>query len=170
MSMEQEERNRFHTYSDYLAWSGEERWEIVGGVAHSMSPAPGRAHQTVSRRMAFQIEAFLENGPCEMFTAPFDVRLSESPQRDDAVMNVVQPDILVVCDPQKLDERGCKGAPDWVIEITSPATASRDHILKRDLYERYGVKEYWIVQPLDRVVMVYRVLPATLHENLIRLE
>jgi Uma2 family endonuclease len=109
--------------------------------------------------MAFEINALLKDDACEVFYAPFDVRLGHANATDQDITDVVQPDILVVCDPEKLDERGCKGAPDWVIEITSPGTASRDHIAKRKLYEQYCVKEYWIVQPVDRVVMVYRLEP-----------
>ncbi len=145
------------TYADYLTWNDDERWEIIGGEVCNMSPAPGRTHQTVSRRMAFEINALLKDDAFEVFYAPFDVRLAHADSADQHITDVVQPDILVVCDPEKLDERGCKGAPDWVIEITSPKTASRDHIAKRKLYERHGVREYWIVQPVDRVVMVYRL-------------
>jgi len=148
-----------YTYADYQTWNDNERWEIIGGEAWNMSPAPGRTHQTVSRRMAFEIHALLKDEDCEVFYAPFDVRLAHADSADQEISDVVQPDILVVCDPEKLDERGCKGAPDWIIEITAPKTASRDHIAKRKLYERHGVGEYWIVQPVDRVVMVYRLDP-----------
>ncbi len=146
-----------YTYTDYLTWNADERWEIIGGKLFNMSPAPGRTHQTVSRRIAFEINALLKDEECEVFYAPFDVLLAPADSKDQDITDVVQPDILVVCAREKLDERGCKGAPDWVIEITSPGTASRDHIVKRKLYERYGVMEYWIVQPVDRIVMVYRL-------------
>jgi Uma2 family endonuclease len=147
-----------YSYADYLQWRDEERYELIDGAPVLMSPAPNRAHQTILIRIAYQIEAYLQNRLCQQFPAPFDVRLEPRPKPDDESFHVVQPDIVVVCDPSKLDDHGCIGAPDWVIEIVSPSTASKDHIIKRQLYEQFGVREYWIVQPLDKIVLVYHLL------------
>ncbi len=153
------EKERF-SYADYLTWTDDQRWELINGEPLLMSPAPNRFHQTVSRRLGYQIEHYLQDKKtCEAFNSPFDVRLEEAGISDNNAFNVVQPDLLVVCDHSKLDDHGCLGAPDWIIEIISPSTASKDHIIKRELYERFGVTEYWIVQPLDRLVMVYQLNP-----------
>lgn len=145
-----------HSYADYLAWPDDARYELIDGVAYAMGPAPSRRHQEVVLELARQIAAALEGSPCRPYIAPFDVRLPRAGERDDAAIDsVVQPDISVVCDRAKLDERGCLGAPDWIVEVLSPATASRDQIAKRALYERAGVREYWLVHPVDRIVTVY---------------
>ena len=144
------------TYGDYLSWPGNERWEIINGVPHDMSPAPSTKHQGISRDLFVQIHSFLSEKPeCEAFYAPFDVRLPEKDEADEAIINVVQPDIVVLCDPSKIDDKGCRGAPDWIIEVLSPFTSSKDHIAKRLLYERMGVREYWLVHPVDELVTVF---------------
>lgn len=137
-----------------LSWPEDERWEIIDGEAYAMTPAPGTSHQEVSRNLCFQIQSFLEDKPCQMFDAPYDVFLPEADEAEKDVRTVVQPDIIVVCTPEKITERGCRGAPDWVIEILSPSSAGMDHIRKRRLYERNGVKEYWVVQPHERSIWV----------------
>ena len=141
-----------YTYEDYLHWPEEERWEIIAGVPYDMSPAPSRFHQYILFDISGQIRDFLKDKPCQAYQAPFDVRI---PNEDGIYDNVVQPDISVICDKHKLDDAGCIGAPDLVIEILSPATASRDVKEKFNLYERAGVKEYWIVDPHDKVVFVF---------------
>lgn len=146
------------SYADYCQWPEDERFELIDGVAHAMGPAPLRRHQVFAGEIFRQIANALKGKPCQPFIAPFDVRLPKADRADDKIDTVVQPDISVVCDPKKLDERGCNGAPDWVIEVISPATASHDHILKRQVYERAGVQEYWIVHPVDRMVTVYRLI------------
>ena len=143
------------TYRDYRQWPEDERWELIEGVAYAMSPAPTRTHQTILGEVFRQIANFLEGKPCQVFVAPFDVRLPEQNEADDEIINVVQPDILVVCDASKLDEKGCRGAPDWVIEVLSPSTASKDHVRKKSLYERHGVREYWLVHPTDHILTRY---------------
>lgn len=149
--------DRRYTYADYLGWPDDVRGELIEGVFYDMSPAPGVRHQSVSMRLGTQIETFLRGKRCRVFAAPFDVRLPRNPKQPDGEINtIVQPDLAVICDPAKLDERGCRGAPDWVIEILSPATASKDQIRKLTLYEQHGVAEYWLVHPLDRIVTVYR--------------
>jgi len=144
------------TYGDYRTWPATERWELIDGIAYDMSPAPLRSHQDCSGELFYQFRSQLTKGPCRIYAAPFDVRLPEGDEADDDINTVVQPDIVVVCDRNKLDERGCRGAPDLVIEILSPYTAHKDLNEKFRLYERVGVREYWIVHPLDRTVMVFR--------------
>jgi len=147
------------TYGDYLTWPEEERWELINGVAYAMTPAPSVAHQRLVREILTQINVFLGGGPCEVFAAPFDVRLPEAGEADADILTVVQPDLAVIYDPAKLDQRGCRGAPEMIIEIISPSTAVKDQIHKVSLYEKHGVKEYWLVHPTDRLVTI-RLLGA----------
>ena len=150
--------NEHWTYADYLILPDDERWEIIDGVPYAMSPARGTLHQRISRTLSLQIGNFLHGKPCELFVAPYDVRLSErTGLTDEKVETVVQPDLLVVCDKARIDERGCNGAPDLIIEITSPSTGCKDLTVKFDLYQRYGVKEYWIIHPEEQTVMVFRL-------------
>jgi len=142
------------TYADYCHWPDDERWELIDGEAYAMA-APGLAHQTVVGELFRQIANYLVGKPCRPFVAPFDVRLPRLDEGDKDTTTVVQPDITVVCDPTKLDERGCRGAPDWVIEVLSPSTAAKDQIQKLAAYERAGVQEVWLVHPTDRVVIIY---------------
>jgi len=151
------EKERF-TYTDYLTWSDDERWELIDGVAYCMSPAPGVRHQELSGELFRQLANYLKGKICKPFSAPFDIRLSERPGlTDEKIETVVQPDIVVVCDRSKLDDKGCKGAPDLVIEILSPSTGGKDLTVKYDLYERHGVKEYWIIHPAERTLLVYKL-------------
>ncbi|HOT29724.1 MAG TPA: Uma2 family endonuclease [Candidatus Ozemobacteraceae bacterium] len=143
------------TYGDYRSWSEEDRWELIDGVAYDMTPAPARIHADLSMALLKQLLAYFEEKSCKVYHAPFDVRLPEGNEPDDEIETVVQPDLLVVCDEKKLDDKGCRGAPDLVIEILSPATASKDCILKRALYEKHGVREFWLVDPANRVATVY---------------
>lgn len=147
-----------HTYGEYLSWPDEVRYELIDGRAYAMSPAPTRRHQQVVGELFRQIANALQGRACQAYVAPFDVRLPRGNEADDEVDTVVQPDIAVFYDCGRLDERGARGAPDWVIEVLSPGTASHDQLLKRDLYERHGVAEYWLVHPGDRLVTVYRLL------------
>jgi Uma2 family endonuclease len=148
--------DRIYLYRDYKGWSDDERWELIDGVAWNMSPAPSTGHQAISMELGSAIRSFLGKGGCQVFAAPFDVLLPETPsQPDDEVPNVVQPDLAVICDPSKLRSFGCVGAPDWVIEILSPYTSRRDLAEKHALYERHGVKEYWVIDPGNRYVHVY---------------
>jgi Uma2 family endonuclease len=149
--------DRYHTYADYLTWPDDVRYELVDGVAYLMVPAPDLAHQDVVGEIYFQLRTALGEGPCRPFIAPVEVRLPKSDETDAQVDTVVQPDVLVVCDPSGLDRRGVRGAPDLVVEVLSPATAGHDHVVKRRIYERAGVKEYWLVHPVDRIVTIYRL-------------
>ncbi|MEM9457088.1 MAG: Uma2 family endonuclease [Myxococcota bacterium] len=145
------------TYRDYCDWDDGQRWELIDGIARAMSPAPSMPHQSLVTALTAQLHAKLQGTPCKVLVAPLDVRLPEASEDDDAVTTVVQPDILVVCDQSKLDDRGCRGAPDFVVEVLSRSTAAHDQIIKRDLYERHGVREYWLVHPIDQIVTVYRL-------------
>ncbi len=147
-------------YRDYLSWPENYRVELLDGAVFDMSPEPSRRHQQVSGELFKQIAVFLTGKPCEVYSAPFDVRLPDEEEADDEVRTVVQPDILVVCDESKLDERGCRGAPDVVVEVVSPATAARDQIYKVRVYEKAGVREYWIVHPVDNLITVRRLSPS----------
>ncbi|MEA1910783.1 MAG: Uma2 family endonuclease [Spirochaetota bacterium] len=148
--------NEKFTYADYLKWPEQERWELIYGEAWDMSPAPTRKHQHISKKLLFQTENYLQDRDCLVYYAPFDVRLPEGEgDRDKEIDTVVQPDLLVVCDKSKLDDAGCKGAPDWIIEILSPSTAVKDLNNKYELYQAKGVREYWIVDPSNYYLTVY---------------
>ncbi|GMT48002.1 MAG: hypothetical protein IEMM0007_1568 [bacterium] len=143
-----EKIKRRYTYKDYLAWPDEERWEIIGGEAYNMSPAPGTRHQRVVNR----INIFLSTHKrlperCSVFIAPTDVVLSEH--------DVVQPDVLVVCDDKKITEKNIQGVPDLVVEVLSPNTAIKDKREKRLLYEGVGIREYIIIDPTEQYVERY---------------
>lgn len=144
------------SYRDYLTWPDGERYELIDGVAYSMSPAPLLDHQSLVGALYHQLFAQLEGKPCRAFVAPVDVRLPKEGQDDAHTDTILQPDVLVVCDEKKLDARGVRGAPDFVIEVLSPKTAARDHLEKKRVYEHAGVREYWLAHPTDRLVTVYR--------------
>jgi Uma2 family endonuclease len=151
---------RHYTYRDYASWPEGERWELIDGVAYSMSPAPGANHQRISGEMQGSLLVWLKQhvGDCEVFDAPFDVLLpSDAAQEEDEVDTVVQPDVLVVCDPAKVTPRGCRGAPDLVVEILSPWTSHKDQLIKHELYARHGVREFWVVDPGNRCARIYRL-------------
>jgi Uma2 family endonuclease len=138
-----------YTYADYLTWQFSERVELIKGKIFKMSPAPLRSHQQISFALALQIGNYLMGKSFDAYTAPFDVRLVNKRKStpDGQITSVVQPDICVICDKGKLDERGCVGAPDWIIEILSPGNNRKEMKDKYRLYEENGVKEYWVVYP-----------------------
>jgi Uma2 family endonuclease len=150
--MLQPSRDRKWTYADYLTWPADERWELIDGVAYAMVPGPMRLHQAISGDLYFLLRKSLEGKLCQVYSAPFDVRLTERSEADEETTTVVQPDISVFCSAAHLDDKGAKGPPDLVVEILSPSTSGKDMIVKRALYERHGVPEYWIVDPETRVV------------------
>ena len=154
MALPKPDQHRF-TYADYLQWPDDERWELIDGKAYAMAPAPTISHQSLVLSIAKQIDEALDGTPCRALIAPVDVLLPASNEASAQATTVVQPDILVVCDPAKLTERNVRGAPDWIIEVLSPASARHDHLTKRALYERAGVREYWLVHPVDRVITFY---------------
>lgn len=145
----------FHCYADYLTWPDDKRYELIDGIAYAMSPAPDLAHQDVAGEVFRQVANKLIGHSCRAFIAPVDVRLPKKDEADEQIDTVVQPDVMVVCDSSKLDRRGIRGAPDWIVEVLSPSTSGHDQIKKRNLYERHGVREYWLIHPIDRVLTVY---------------
>lgn len=153
--VEEPDMNLRYTYADYLQWQFEERLELFRGKIFKIS-APNTKHQQVSGNFFFRIASFLEKNPCKVFSAPFDVRLPvRNRKKDSEITTVVQPDICVICDENKLDEKGCIGAPDLVIEILSPGNTEKEVKLKFDLYEEAGIKEYWVVYPAEENVAVF---------------
>lgn len=149
------EKGRY-TYADVLTWNEGERAELIDGEVFLMAPAPSRAHQEIGGEIFRQIANYLEGKRCRVYHAPFAVRLFERDgDAPEDVDTVVEPDITVVCGESKLDERGCKGAPDMVAEILSPSTQRHDRLVKLGLYQRSGVREYWIVDPDSRTVQVF---------------
>ena len=142
-----------YSYADYLTWNENERWEILDGVPY-MQSAPSRIHQEISMELSTQFHTYLKGKTCRVFAAPFCVRLDVE-NNDNDVKNVVEPDITIVCDTSKLDERGCKGSPDMIIEILSQASGKNDKLVKFKKYEKAGVKEYWIVEPDQKLLSVF---------------
>ena len=150
--------NGTYTYADYLSWRFEERVELIWGKMARLFPAPSVRHQRVSTEVLWKIRTHFAQNRCQVFHAPFDVRLfdkKKSTKANKDINTVVQPDICVICDVSKLDERGCLGAPDWIIEILSPGTAKRDLKTKLVLYEENEVLEYWIIHPSDQYIQAY---------------
>ena len=148
-------QEKHYTYADYLTWPDDARYELIDGEAFLMAPAPLIEHQEVAGEVFRQLANQLDGKACRPYIAPVDVRLPRNNEADAAIDTVVQPDVLVVCDPEKIDRRGVRGAPDWVLEVLSPSTAAHDQIAKRRTYERAGVREYWLVHPGDRTLTVY---------------
>ncbi|WKV09583.1 Uma2 family endonuclease [Thermoanaerobacterium sp. CMT5567-10] len=151
------DKKEVYTYEDYLNWPDDKRIELIDGQIYSMAP-PSRIHQEISGAIYLQFANYLKDKKCNVYYAPFGVRFSEKNEKD--IKTVVEPDIAVVCDKSKLDNEGCKGAPDLIVEIVSPSSASKDKIEKFNLYEKYGVKEYWIVEPEEKIISVF-----TLQDN-----
>ena len=141
-----------YTVNDYMSWKFDEMVELIKGYIFRMSPAPSSRHQIISLSLSHEIYSFLKKKTCKLFVAPSDVFLQTKDVTD---QTVVQPDIYVVCDPNKLDDKGCHGAPDFVIEILSNSTSKKDLNEKFHLYEEVGVKEYWIVYPYECVIDVF---------------
>ena len=149
-----DEKKRY-TYADYLLWQFKERVELIRGRIFKMSPAPGTIHQKISRELSLRIFSFFDQRGCEAFSAPFDVRLPAKGNQTSEATTVVQPDLCVVCDDNKLDERGCEGAPDLIVEILSPGNSKKEMREKFEVYEEAGVREYWLVNPADSTVLIY---------------
>ena len=157
MALPQLEQETNYTYADYLDWD-EGRWELINGEVWDMTPAPSRLHQEILGDLFYVLYEFFKDQDCKVYMAPFNVCLPDSDTIEDyAVTTVVQPDISVICDQSKLDNRGCVGSPDLIVEILSPSTAAKDLKVKRALYEKHGVKEYWLIHPTDQVVMSYQL-------------
>lgn len=152
MPLPKEER---YTLADVLTWDEQERAELIDGALVMMAP-PSRIHQKISAELGRQLGNYLEGKKCEVYAAPFAVRLFEKAgDRPEDVDTLVEPDLSVICDPGKLDDMGCKGAPDLIIEILSPSTQRHDRLTKYNLYQRAGVREYWIVDPAARSIQSF---------------
>ena len=147
--------NKTYTYADYLKWQFEERLELIKGRIFKMSPAPKRIHQKASGVVFYNLFDYLKNKQCDVYSAPFDVRLPRKSKDDQEIITVLQPDICVICDRQKLDDRGCIGAPDIIVEILSPGNNRKELQNKYDVYEESGVQEYWIIHPDEKTFMKY---------------
>jgi Uma2 family endonuclease len=145
--------NKEFSYEDYLTWPDDQRCEILDSSAY-MQAAPSRIHQEITGELFRQFANYLQGKPCKVYHAPFCVRLDNEKNASD-IRNVVEPDITIVCDRSKLDDKGCKGVPDMIIEVISPSSGKMDRILKFNRYEKAGVKEYWIVEPDERIVSVF---------------
>ena len=145
-----------YSYADYLTWDDDRRYEIIDGEVFDMT-SPSLLHQSISGELSRQMANYFEDKPCKVFAAPLDVLLAKNASRSDEVFTVVQPDIMVVCDPKKIEERGIVGAPDLVVEIISPSTSSKDNIIKRRVYEQAGVKEFWLISPVERLIRVNKL-------------
>lgn len=155
--LDQLDLNGIYSYADYLSWQFQERVELIKGKIFRMSPAPSRQHQRIATQLTAQILPYLQGKLYQMYFAPFDVRLldSKKSQKDEDIYTVVQPDICTICDLSKLDNKGCLGAPDWIIEILSPGNNKKELDNKFRLYEENGVQEYWLVHPSDQTVVVF---------------
>ena len=148
----------YHTYADYLTWSRDYGDELINGTAYVREPpSPSRSHQWIVLELGRQAANALEDKPCHVYVAPFDVRLPKSNEQDEQVDTVVQPDVLIVSDLKKVDARGVRGAPDWVAEVLSRSTARHDQTVKLSAYERAGVREVWLIDPDDRTLTIYRL-------------
>jgi len=156
-SLDQLDPNGSYTYADYLLWQFSERVELLRGKVRQMA-APSRKHQKVSRNIQHFLSNALWKSTCQMYSAPFDVRLTRfSKLKNQEVTTVVQPDLCVICDPAKLDDRGCIGAPDLIIEILSPGNSRTEMRDKFELYQEAGVLEYWIVSPAESTIQVWKL-------------
>ena len=142
---------QLYTYEDYCTWGDSERWELIEGRPYAMAPAPSYPHQSISGKIFYQLAKFLHGKTCEVISAPFDVRLKTKGKKD----TVVQPDLLVICDKLLIDEKGCNGAPDMIVEILSPSSVTHDMLIKYGLYLKAGVREYWIVDPGAKTIITH---------------
>lgn len=150
-----------YTYADYLTWPEEERWELIDGVPFDMTPAPSTKHQEILGELYRLFSQYLHGKLCKVYFSPFDVRLPKGDEKDEGIPTVVQPDLTIICDRSKIDEQGCKGAPDLIIEVLSPSTTKKDLGVKLRLFERVGVSEYWVVHPNDQTILVFTLKEGT---------
>lgn len=150
--------NASYSYADYLTWQLDETIELIKGKISLMAPTPNVNHQRLSMCLSGQLFSYFRHKSCQVFAAPFDVRLYDrrkSILASKDIFTVVQPDICVICDPEKLDEQGCNGAPDWIIEIVSKGSSKRDAQIKHALYAESGVTEYWLVFPYEAIIQQF---------------
>jgi Uma2 family endonuclease len=159
MTFDQLDLNGTYNYADYLKWTFSERLELIKGKIFKMSPAPSRKHQSISTNLSGTFFQYLKKTPCKLYSAPFDIRLTplKGTAGHNQIFTVVQPDICIVCDLDKLDERGCIGAPDLIIEILSPGNSRKELKEKYEVYEENGVREYWMVDSTERAIFIYQL-------------
>lgn len=153
-----------YTYKDYMTWDDSEYWELIDGIAYQMAP-PSTRHQDISRNISGEFYIYLKDKTCKVYTAPFGVRLPVENEHDEFIKNALLPDIVIVCDKNKIDDAGCRGTPDLIVEILSPSSSKRDLEDKLALYEKALVKEYWIVDPLNKFIQVYTLKENNLYEK-----
>ena len=154
-----------YTYADYFKWKFEERVELIKGKIFKMSPAPNRFHQEIAGIIHVRLWLFLENRPCKVYEAPFDVRIPRKSKSDKNIITVLQPDVCVICDLTKLDNQGCLGAPEIVVEVLSPGNNAKELKKKYEVYEEAGVLEYWLVSPQDQWMRVYTLVEGKFKES-----
>ncbi|GMQ24005.1 Uma2 family endonuclease [Algoriphagus sp. oki45] len=148
-----------YSYADYLTWKINDMMELIRGKAYKWAAAaPGMSHQKVSVRLTYLLHEHLKSKKCQVFHAPFDVRLPVKSIKNKDIDTVLQPDLCVICDESKLDEAGCIGAPDLVVEILSPGNNRKELKLKYEVYEESGVKEYWIIHPNEQTLLIYTLI------------
>lgn len=155
--MENISETKVYTYTDYMSHSENERIEIIAGHIYAMTPAPSRVHQEIISNLVIEIGNYIKTnkGNCKVYPAPFDVFLIDDDLNN--CKNIVQPDISVICDKNKLTDKGCVGAPDMIVEVVSPYNPNSDYIRKLNLYDQYKVREYWIVNPLNQSILIYKL-------------
>ncbi len=157
--------NKRYTHADYYSWRDDARRELIDGFISILSSSPGTLHQSILISLAVEISMYLKKKKSHVFMAPFDIRLSQNGEKDDdKIYTVVQPDICVIIDSSKLDERGCLGAPDFIAEIVSPSNSKHDVETKFQLYQKHGVREYWIVFPNDKSISVFMLSESRKYE------
>ena len=156
--MDNTAKNKLYTYTDYMSYSENERLEVIDGHIYAMSPTPSRIHQEIISYLVIEIGNHIKSnkGSCKVYPAPFDVFLFDN-ETLESCKNIIQPDISVICDKNKLIDKGCAGAPDLIIEVVSPYNPSNDYVRKLSLYEYFKVREYWIINPINETILIYRL-------------
>ena len=151
--------SKTYSYADYLQWTFEDRLELIKGKIFKMTPAPAPSHQRISWVVSGELYNYLKDKSCQAYSAPFDVRLPRKGENEDRkIFTVVQPDICIICDLAKVDDKGCTGPPDIVIEILSPGNNQKELRNKYEIYQESGVKEYWIISPQDKSFLQYTLI------------
>ena len=153
--VEEPDYGAYYTAKDYVKWTFDGLYELINGKVWKMAPAPGAKHQRASFELTAEFSKVFRRQKCEVFVAPFDVFLTKTGEDELATDTVVEPDLCIICDPSKITERGCMGAPDLVVEILSPSTAKKDLNDKYKLYEQYGIPEYWVVFPREQSIEIF---------------
>jgi len=149
---------KVYNYADYYSWRFPERVELIEGKIFPMDIESNRLHQEISGKLHLTMGRYLYKSKNQIYPAPFDVRFPKNSKKDSDIYTVLQPDLCVICDLSKLDDRGCNGAPDLVVEILSPSNSKKELKNKYEVYEEAGVKEYWVVFPIEKTLIVYTLI------------